>query len=338
MPGRQKSLEIQPVLIQNIHWGLEKSLLLSAAVELDLFTSIHQGNETVEKVARAQKLPLRSTRMMLDALVGMGLLAKVRGMYRLEPEAKAFLVKGENDYMGSFLLFNEGMAQSWFKLSDAVKNGKPPANGSDLAGKKEFFKDLVKRIFPISYSSSLILSKKIGIGKSLKGQKILDVGCGSAAWSIGLALTDPTSQVVALDYPEVLEVTKNFVQRFRLQKQYEFVGADYHQHQSATSSFDIVLLGHVCHLEGEANTRKLFKKYYDALKPGGKLIVADFIPNDLRTGDELPLLFALNMLLFSENGDVFTEKEYKRWLNFAGFKKVSHLLAQYPVSLMVATK
>ncbi|MFO1462292.1 MAG: class I SAM-dependent methyltransferase [bacterium] len=338
MTGREKSLEIQPELIQNLHWGFVKTQVLASALEVDVFSSIHAGNNTVEKIARGTGLPLRSTRMLLDALVGMGLLGKTRGLYKLEPEAKTFLVRGESNYLGIGLQFDDFSRHGWTSLTECLRLGKPVQAAGDQHQRKLFFQELVKRIFPFSYASSVALCKKLGVGKTLKGQKILDIGCGSAAWSIAFALADPAAKVVGMDYPEVLEVAQTYVQRFRLQKQFELREGDYHQVAFEPESYDVVLLGHICHMEGEAGTRKLFKKSFDALKPGGKLLVAEFIANDLRTGPELPLLFALTMLVHCEHGDVFTAKELKRWLNFVGFKKVAALAVQYPASVMVATK
>ncbi|MDL1871776.1 methyltransferase domain-containing protein [Deltaproteobacteria bacterium PRO3] len=338
MTGREKSLEIQPELIQNIHWGFYKTQVLASAVEVDVFTSIHAGNATVEKIARGTGLPLRSARMLLDALVGMGLLGKTRGLYKLEPEAKAFLVRGESNFLGAALQFDDFSRQGWTSLTEALRLGRPVGTAQAAGDRKAFFQELVKRIFPVSYASGVALCKKLGVGKTLRGQRVLDVGCGSAAWSIAFALADPTTKVVGIDYPEVIEVAQGYVQRFRLQKNYEFREGDFHQLPFEAEGYDLVILGHICHMEGEAATRKLLKKSFDALKPGGKLLVAEFIANDLRTGPELPLLFALNMLLHTEHGDVFTAKELKRWLNFVGFKKVAALAVQYPASVMVATK
>jgi ubiquinone/menaquinone biosynthesis C-methylase UbiE len=338
MSGREKSLEIQPQLIVNIHWGFARTQVLASALELDIFTVLNAGHNTVEKIARAASLPLRSTRMLLDALVGMGLVGKTRGLYKLEAEAKAFLVKGEVDFLGAALQFDDFTRQGWFGLTQALRQGKPAATNASPEQKKAFFQELVKRIFPSSYASSVALCKKLGVGKTLKNQKILDVGCGSAAWSIAFALADPAAKVVAIDSKEVLEVAQSQVQRFRLQKQFEFRDGDFNALPFEREAYDSIILGHICHGEGEASTRRLLKKCYDALKPGGKLLIAEFIANDLRTGPEIPLLFAMPMLLFTEHGDVFTAKEMKRWLNFVGFKKVAALAVQHPVTVMVATK
>ena len=334
----EKTNDLQPELIQNIHWGYIRSHVLSTAVELDVFTVVHAGNNSVEKVARMINVPLRSCRFLLDALVGMGLLGKNRGAYKLENEARNFLVRGEPNYLGSYLQLQEPMVQNWFGLTHAVKTGKPLEPNLDLEHRKTFFKELVKNIFPVSYASGVILCKKIGVGKTLKSQKVLDLGCGACPWSIAFCLADGDSQIVAVDFPEVLEVAQAFTKRFHVQRQFEFKGGDYHHLELQPQSYDVIILGQICHMEGEAATRKLFKKCYDALKPGGKLLVAEFIANDLRTGPELPLMFALTMLLFTEQGDVYTSKDLKRWLDFVGFKKVSTQGVQYPAAVMVGTK
>lgn len=338
MSGKEKSVEIQPELIQNINMGFAKSQVLSSAVELDIFSIINEGNHTPEKVARALGSPLRSVRMFLDALVGVGLLNKTRGNYKLTSESKTFLVKGESDYLGAFLQGSTDRHAKWSALTKVVKSGRPIEEFSEPEKVKSFFKDLVKTIFPVSYASGVILSKKLGVGKTLKNLQVLDIGCGAAPWSLAFANVDTSTKVLGLDFPEIIEIAQSYVKRFHATKQFEFQGGDYHEIPFGKGKYDAIILGHICHGEGEGGTRKLFKRCHEALRPGGKLLVAEFIANDLRTGPELPLLFAMNMLLFTEQGDVFTAKELKRWLSLVGFKKISTQAVQYPASVMVATK
>lgn len=338
MSGKEKSVEHQPELIQNIHWGFAKTQILASAVELDIFSRIHEGNYALEKIARAIGSPLRSTRIFLDALVGMGLLNKTRGNYKLTTESKTFLVKGESDYLGAYLMGPDQRFKAWLGLTPAVKAGRPGEDFLDVEQRKNFFKELVKALFPVSYASAVILCKKLGVGKTLQGLKVLDVGCGAAPWSLAFAMADSSTKVMALDYPEILEIAQGYVKRFHATKQFEFQGGDFHELSLGRESYDAIVLGHICHGEGENETRKLFKRCFEGLKAGGRLLVAEFIANDLRTGPEIPLMFAINMLLFTEQGDVFTGKELKRWLNLVGFKKISSQAVQYPTAVIVATK
>ena len=338
MTGKEKSIDLQPEQIINIHWGMAKAQTLQTAVEIGIFSLIHEGQTTVEKISKAIGTTHRAARIFLDALVGLGLLAKARGAYKLTPESKTFLVKGESQYLGNFILGTKGSMDKWGQLTEVVKTGKPTPTMENPEGRDDFFKDLVKGLFSASFASGVILGKKLGVGKSLQGLKILDLGCGSAPWSLAMAVADPTSQVVAIDFPPILEVAQSYVKRFHATKQFELRPGDIHELRYERENYDLVILGHILHGEGEAGSKKLIKKAYDALKPGGKILISEFVANDLKSGPEIPLLFALNMLLFTEHGDVFTIKDLKRWLSLSGFKKASAQAVQYPVTVMVGTK
>ncbi len=338
MSGKEKSVEIQPEKIMSLHWDFARASLLRTALELDIFTHLHEGQNTVEKINRILGGGLRSTRILLDALVGIGLLGKTRGNYKLSPESKTFLVKGELNYLGHFLLGDRQMDKYWEYLPNCLRKGKPISEMLDPELRNEFFKHLVKTLFPVSFASGVILGKKLGVGKSLKKLKILDLGCGAAPWSLAFALADSNSNVVAVDFPEILEIAQAHAKRFHVTSQFEFRAGDFHQVEWERQSYDIIFLGHICHGEGEMGTRKLIKRAFEALKPGGRLLIAEYVANDLRTGPEIPLMFGLVMLLFTEHGDIFSVKELKRWLNLAGFKKVSAQAVQFPVTVVVGVK
>lgn len=330
-------MEIQPELIFKTYWGFAASKALAVALELDIFTAIHSRFNSAEKLSRQLRIPLRSTRILLDALVGIGLLAKSKLAYLLTPESKAYLVKSEPHYLGNIFSRMDDEFKLWLHLSEVVKSGKH-INGVDYAHKVQFYSQLARDIFPTSYASGIQAAKKLGVGKSLKGMRILDLACGSGAWGISFALADKTTRVVAQDFPEVLDITKQYTRRFRLDNQITFLPGDLQNMEFGNQEYDGIILGHICHCLGENDSRKLFKKCFQALKAQGRLIITEFVPNDLRTADQVSLLFALQMLLDTPSGDVFTLKEFKRWANLTGFKKVNALKLVYPASMVVAQK
>jgi hypothetical protein len=88
---------------------------------------------------------------------------------------------------------------------------------------------------------------------------------------------------------------------------------------------DLVILGHICHSEGPEHSAELIAKSAKALASGGKLLIADMIPDDDRRGPIHPLLFAINMLVNSTEGGTFTFSEYRAWCENAGLKNVRKL-------------
>ena len=102
--------------------------------------------------------------------------------------------------------------------------------------------------------------------------------------------------------------------------------------------FDIVILGHVCHGEGSERTQELIRRAHRALRSGGQILIAELMPDDDRRGPLFPLLFALQMLVLTDEGNAFTLSEYRGWLLEAGFTSVRTLAAPAPSPLILATR
>jgi len=90
--------------------------------------------------------------------------------------------------------------------------------------------------------------------------------------------------------------------------------------------------------EGRDRSRRLLRKTFRALAPGGTLVISEFMPEDDRTGPPAPLIFAVNMLLHTEAGDTFTFAEMAEWLREAGFANPRLLKAPAPSPLVLATR
>jgi SAM-dependent methyltransferase len=144
--------------------------------------------------------------------------------------------------------------------------------------------------------------------------------------------------VTVVDFPEVTPITRQFTQRFGVADRYDYIEGNLREVDFGRNRYDLVIHGHIIHSEGEKWGRRLIKKSYRALKDGGLLLIAEMVPNDARTGPVFPLLFGLNMFLHTEQGDVFTMREYREWLKEAGFKKVTTIDAPAPSPLILATK
>src|ERR1051325_200387 len=91
------------------------SQVLNASLEYDFFTHIHNGLNGYEEIARAAGTDPRATRIVLDGLIALALVAKRQGKYFLTPTSEAFLVRGKPAYMGDFrhvaLALWDGMGQ-----------------------------------------------------------------------------------------------------------------------------------------------------------------------------------------------------------------------------------
>src|SRR5208337_1323745 len=100
----------------------------------------------------------------------------------------------------------------------------------------------------------------------------------------------------------------------------------------------VATLGHILHSEGEERSRALLSKTFDALAPGGTIAVAEFLVNDERTEPLVGLLFAVNMLVNTDNGGTYSFREISAWLAEAGFVNPRTLEVPSPSPLILATK
>jgi hypothetical protein len=143
--------------------------------------------------------------------------------------------------------------------------------------------------------------------------------------------------VTAVDWPGVLEVTKRVAQRCGVADRFRFVGGDL-QSADFGAGHAVALLGHILHSEGPARSRALLQRAYDALAPGGTIAIAEFLVDADRSGPPLGLMFAVNMLLHTDEGGTYSFDEIAAWLREAGFADVRTLDAPAPSPLILANR
>jgi hypothetical protein len=80
----------------------------------------------------------------------------------------------------------------------------------------------------------------------------------------------------------VLEVTRRFANERGLADRFSYVAGDFGIADFG-SGFDIAILGHILHSEGETRSRALLRKTFEALVPGGTIAIAEFLVNADRT-------------------------------------------------------
>jgi 3-hydroxy-5-methyl-1-naphthoate 3-O-methyltransferase len=313
--------QMTPDRIMQIAHGFWPAAIISSAAAHDFFTHIAHGHDTVDAVAAAAGTDQRATRMILDALVSLEFLSKQNGRYALTPESDAFLVRDRPTSIAEMIAEHPPlMWEDWGKLRESVRTGRPVQTVDDAAAGGAFFPKLIRMIMSLSLGPADAVAEHLGIGSTLTGAAVLDVGAGGCAWSIPFARRDRTVRVTAFDLQPVLNEAQKIVREFGVGESYRLQPGDYRKDDFG-SDFDVVLFGNICHIETPDANRDLIARAHRALKPGGHLVIGDMLPNEERTGPPFPVMFAINMLLHSQ-GDTYTFGEYLTWLRESGFKDV----------------
>src|ERR1019366_4025373 len=263
---------ISPTAVMEDLRGAWRSQALIAAVELDVFSHIAEGKRTVKEVAAAAGASQRGMANLLDALVGMHYLRKGGGRYGLQPISSTFLVRGKKTYMGASTQPLSLSWDIWKHVTEAVKTGKPHEAVNVAEKGKEFFPKLVGSIFPGNFAASTAAVSHFPDKERRKIHKILDVAAGSGAWSLAFAQAIPDARVTTVDFPEMTPITRGFAEKLGIAGRYEYHEGNLRQMDFGQGIYDLVILGHIIHSEGEKHGRELIRKSYAALRPGGMLL------------------------------------------------------------------
>jgi 3-hydroxy-5-methyl-1-naphthoate 3-O-methyltransferase len=144
-------------------------------------------------------------------------------------------------------------------------------------------------------------------------------------------------QVTAVDWPEVIPVTRDTVARYGLTDRFAFVEGDLLQADFG-KDYAVATLGHILHSEGEKRSRALLAKSFHAVRSRGTIAIAEFLVNPDRNGPLNALFFAVNMLVNTEQGDTYSFEEIGNWLSEAGFVDARTIESPGPSPLILATK
>ena len=293
---------------------------LHAGVELDVFTLIGADEVSTEEIARRMGGDLRGVTMLLNALSAIGLLIKKGQRYSNREESKALLVKGSPNYVGYMIMHHHHLVEAWSRLDQAVQTGKP-ARKRGARDEKELESFLMGM-----FNTAMGIAPNLARELDLEGRRhLLDLGGGPGTYAIHFCLANPELKATVFDLETTRPFARKTVAQFGLLERIDFIAGNYLDDDQIDGAYDAVWLSHILHGEGPDASRMIINKAVSALEPGGLLLVHDFILNDSFDGPLFPALFALNMLVNTEEGRAYSEGEIKGMLENAGLCDIRRL-------------
>jgi len=300
--------------------GYRKAKILFTAASLNLFIRTNGRGKTAAGISAALNTDLRTTKIFLDALAGMGFLKKKKDLYSNSPLADKFLVPGKAEYLGNNLCYQDILWEAWADLGKVLRSGRTtfPLR-SLLSGRKDFLDGYIKGMANIAGKPAAEIAGKLDLSGA---ENMLDVGGGPGTYTAAFLNREKQLKGTILDLPETLKVTRGLFAGHSLSSRITFQEGDYHVAPFGREKFDIVLLSHVTHDEGPAENLNLIRKAFSALRSGGQVVIHDFMLDPNMTSPEFSVLFSVHMLVYTNKGRVYSSREYKSWLKEAGFKRV----------------
>jgi ubiquinone/menaquinone biosynthesis C-methylase UbiE len=146
--------------------------------------------------------------------------------------------------------------------------------------------------------------------------KVLDVAASHGLFGIAVARLAPQCEIVALDFPSVLEVTAEHARaaevRITLLPGSAFT-------VDLGTGYDAVLVTNLFHHFPTEENVTLMKRFRAALRRGGRMLTLEFVPNQDRISPAASASFSMMMLANTPAGDAYTMAEYGQMLDAAGF-------------------
>ena len=327
------------ILQTGLAFWASKTLL--SAVEMEVFTELAKGPESLQALTGRLGLHPRASRDFLDALVALGFLERHDGSYSNTPSTDLFLDKHKPSYIGGMLeMANKRLFHHWGKLTTALRTGE---RQSEQPGEAEVFaalyadptrlKGFLRAMTGISRGANVAIATQFPWAKYKTA-----ADCGTAQGDLIVQIARKNSHIAGtgFDLPEVAPIFEEYVEANGLSSRVKFQPGSFFTDPLPRA--DVILMGHILHDWDLDEKKMLIRKAYEAIPEGGAFIAYDALIDDDRSKNAFGLLMSLNMLIETPGGFDYTGADCVGWMKEAGFReiRVEHLVG--PDSMVVGIK
>ena len=272
-----------------------------------IFDAVGSGSSTPQEVAEKCGLHEKPVKLLMDTLCSLRTMQVQEDHYALAPVME-ILSRNYQDLSDEY----------WDHLPQLLETGVPLARMDDPQQSEALYTKQVDALAWMMKPSAEVASVILGIGETRRDLEILDVGAGSAVWSLTCAQKDPNTRVTAVDWPGILKIAEASSEKLGLKDRFRTLPGNYHEVDLPSGFFDLALVGNVTHLETPEGNRALFQKLRRALKADGEIAVFDVMPGQ-ELGDLGRALYALGLALRTEKGHVYSKEKLQEFLRESGF-------------------
>jgi 2-polyprenyl-3-methyl-5-hydroxy-6-metoxy-1,4-benzoquinol methylase len=295
---------------------------LKAAIELEVFTAISEGNSTAAEIAKRCNASERGTRILCDFLCIMGFLNKEANRYSLTQDSAIFLDKRSPAYLGGITEFisTPEVIEGFKNFAEIVrKGGTISSEGGTVSPENPIWVKFARAMAPMMAMPAQALAKLVDPKANAK-LKVLDIAAGHGLYGIEFGKNNPQAEVVALDWAPVLEVAKENAKQAGVADRYSTLAGSAFDVDYGTG-YDLVLLTNFLHHFDIPTNEKLLRKIYASLNEGGRVATVEFVPNDDRITPPDAAAFSIMMLGSTAAGDAYTFAEFEKMFANAGFTR-----------------
>ena len=314
---------------------------LLSAVGLELFTELARQPGDLASVQARLGLHTRAARDFLDALVALGFLERVDGIYRNAADADLFLDKAKPSYVGGILeMMNSRLFRFWNDLPVALRTGQAQNESKEggelfaaLYAEPARLREFLCAMSALSHGANREIARRFPWANY---RTCLDVGTAQGDLVVQIVKANPHLRGTGFDLPEVGPIFRDYVAQHGLEDRINFVEGSFFENDLPHA--DVVLMGHILHDWDLEQKKMLLRKAWQALPEGGAVIIYDAIIDDDRSQNAFGLLMSLNMLIETSGGFDYSGADCIAWMREAGFRESRVEPLAGPDSMVVGIK
>ncbi|MFN2512614.1 MAG: methyltransferase [Pyrinomonadaceae bacterium] len=331
-PGLQQPT---PQLFFQTANAYQRTEALKAAIDLEVFSAIGEGKTTALEIAERSRASERGIRILCDFLCVMGFLTKDARSYQLTPESALFLDMRSPAYLGASLefLLSPMLTEGFKNLTGAVRKGGTVASEEGtIAPEHPIWVKFARAMTGMMAMPAQLMANLVD-EKANRKLRVLDIAAGHGLYGIAFANRNAETEVVAVDWPNVLEVARENAGKAGIADRYQTIAGSAFDVDYGTG-FDLVLLTNFLHHFDPPTCETLLRKVYSALADDGRAVILEFVPNEDRISPPETAGFSIVMLGSTPAGDAYTFPELERMCSAAGFNRSE--IHQLPPSIQQA--
>jgi hypothetical protein len=296
--------------------GWQAARVLMSANRLDFFTAIGEGALTAEEVAAKCNTQPRPTRTLLNACVALGFLEKRDELYSNTPEGKVLLIRGKPTSIADGIAHQDDLWSAWGKLHEAVKTNRAASERWSLIEEPQVHRNFIMAMHDGAVVGAPLVADTLDLSDK---KQLFDAGGGPGTYSIFLVKKYPGLKAIVFDLPQTIEITKEIIAKYGVNNRITTQAGNYFKDDFGHGN-DVVLLSAILHSMSPERSKILLKKAFDSLIPGGLVVVREGLLNDDEISPLGAVLFSLNMLVNTGEGQSYSGKEIMELMQSVGFK------------------
>lgn len=324
-PLRHSNVRVEgddDLLLLRLLMGAQPTLLIVAAAEAKMFDSLGEQQMSADQLALHTNLDTRATRLVLDGLVGLGIITKDGNLYRNTGTSLRHL-RIDTEQSHAVRLWISG-TRLWERLPEILRTGKLPDGDNSVDSWQRDGADnhaFVRTMYDIGWLRAQSVAESVDLTNVAH---VVDLGGGPGHYTIAMLERSPELRATLVDLQLSLLVAKDSFKRRGLSARVELVANDLYDTQIAipvaSETADLVLISHVVHMEGSENNASLMEEAARLLKVGGRIIIHDMFLEEDRAHPQASSLFAVHMLAMTRRGEVYPASVIIGWLSDAGLQ------------------